>query len=488
MTLPQKGFRMINGLDRFPWLLAIFCSLLPVDRANGLQDQPRQDQWPQFRGLAANLTGDGLQLPISWNVADHLKWAAEIPGRGWSSPIITNEKVFITSVISDREMKPAQTGTQYSNEYVAELAAQGLSAEEINRKVQERDFESPGGLNASYVLFCLDLTSGRELWRREYFLGEPPGGCHRKNSFASETPVTDGRRIYVYAANLGLFAYDLEGELVWKQPLSNQPIYLDFGTGSSPVLVEDRLIIQHDNEAQSTITAYDSATGKLIWESARGQFEEGERPAQASAWTTPLVWKHESRCEIVTIGPGRLVSYDLEGNELWRMKGMRPGPAASPVAEGERLIINAGAPFPVYAIQPGGTGDISLDRGESSNQFVQWSRPRSSTYIPTPLIYQNGIYLLGDNGILTRLDLQTGEETFKKRVRGSGADFTSSPWAYDNHIYLASEQGEIFVITSGPEYQLVQTIPIGEMMMASPAMVPGTLILRTEKRILAIGN
>lgn len=434
------------------------------------------------------MTGDGLQLPTKWSLENNLKWRMEIPGRGWSSPIVAKGKVFVTSVILDRAMKLAQPGTQFSNDYVAELAAQGLSAEEISRKVQERDFEMPSGLKASYFLFCLDLNSGKELWRREYFQGEPPGGCHRKNSFASETPVTDGQRIYIYAANLGLFAYDFSGELVWKQPLPNHPIYLDFGTGSSPVLADDRLIIQHDNEAASTIAAYDTATGNLIWESPRGKFAEDERPAQASGWTTPLIWNHDSGREIVTIGPGRLVSYDLEGNELWMMKGMRPGPAASPVAEGQRLIVNAGAPLPVYAIEPGGTGDISLDQGQSSNQFVRWSSPRSSTYIPTPLIYQGGIYLLNDNGILTRLDLQSGEETFKKRIRGSGTDFTSSPWAYDNHIYLASEQGDIFVIAAGPEYRQVEVIPIGEMMMASPAMVSGTLILRTEQQILAIGQ
>lgn len=444
--------------------------------------------WPQFRGPQANPVADGMNLPTDWNLEDNLKWSVEIPGRGWSCPIVADNKVFVTTVVADREPKPAEVGTAYSNDYVAELAAEGLSGEEINRRVIERDFEMPADVSLTYWLHCIDLSSGQEIWKQKYYEGQPPGGRHRKNSFASETPVTDGQKVYIYAANLGLFAYDFSGELVWKRELPNHPIYFDFGTGSSPIVADGRLIILNDNEEASSIAAYDCEQGELLWETMRGNFAEGERPIQASGWTTPLLWKNSMRAEIVTIGPGKLTSYDLDGNELWSMKGIRPGPAASPLAVGDQLIVNAGAPQPVYSFGIGAEGEISPPQNESTSEFIHWSRPRASTYIPTPLAYQGGLYLLNDNGIFTRLDLATGTENYKKRVKPSGADFTASPWAYGDRVFLASEQGDVFVVEAGEGFELLNTIPLGEMIMASPALTPDLLILRTENRLLAIGK
>ncbi len=365
----------------------------------------------------------------------------------------------------------------------------------------------PEEVSASYRLYCLDLASGKELWQREYFTGSPPCGRHRKNSFASETPTTDGELIYLYVANLGVFAFDFSGELAWKKELSNLPIYMDFGTGSSPILVEDLLIIQNDNEQESELLAFNKKSGEQVWRTARGDFPEGQKPMQASSWTTPYLWKNSQRTEIVTTGPGRLVSYDLAGNELWRINGVRPGPASSPFAVGDQLIVNAGAPAPVYSISPGASGDVTPPRPNASAspaeekktevadaaqpsadkpQFIQWIHPRSSAYIPTPLAYQNGLYVLSDNGILTRLSLETGKESFKKRVKSSGADFTASPWAYDGKLFLASEQGTVYVFEAGDEFKPLHVNELGEMIMASPAIAADRLLLRTDKRLMAI--
>lgn len=460
-------------------VLSILCTALRLQICFG-----QTSDWPQFRGPRANPTGDALNLPSDWNPKENLQWSRDIPGRGWSCPVVSGNKVFITTVESNREPKAADFGTTYSNDYVAELTAEGLSGAEINRRVQERDFEMPSDLSLTYWLYCIDLLTGQEIWKQKYYEGQPPGGRHRKNSFASETPVTDGQRIYIYAANLGLFAFDFSGEMVWKQELSNYPIYFDFGTGSSPIVVEGRLIILNDNEQSSFIAAYDCERGDLLWETKRGEFAEGERPLQASGWTTPLLWKNSLRSEIVTIGPGRVVSYDLEGNELWFMKGIRPGPAASPLAVGDQLIVNAGAPQPVYSIGIGAEGEISI----ADSEYIQWTRPRASTYIPTPLAYQGGLYLINDNGILTRLDLATGTESYKRRIKPSGADFTASPWAYADRIFLASEQGDVFVVKAGEEFELLKTIPMEEMIMATPALTNQGLILRTEKSLMAIGE
>jgi outer membrane protein assembly factor BamB len=442
--------------------------------------------WPQFRGPLSNPVGDHLQLPTRWSLTDDVEWSVEIPGRGWSSPIVVGQRVFLTSVLAAGESKPAEVGTNYSNQYMSELAAQGLSQAEILKKLEERDFEMPDDLALTYVLICLDLETGAIHWQTTYHSGKPPGGRHRKNSFCSETPVADNERVYVHVPNLGVFAFDFAGKLVWRQDLPNRPIYLNFGTGGSPLLVDDRLIVLNDNEEASYLAAFRTSDGAPLWEVARGDFAVGERPLQASGWTTPYLWKNSQRTEIITLGPGRLVSYDPDGQELWRLTGVRPGPAASPFAVDDQLIINGGAPQPMYVIRPGAAGDISLEQGTTSNDFVVWSKLRATSYIPTPLVYQGGLYVLNDNGILTRLDLATGEESYKQRVKSSGADFTTSPWAYNGKVFLASEQGDVFVVPAGEDFEVEATIRVGEMFMATPALTPQRLLLRTEKRIMAI--
>ena len=168
---------------------------------------PAQGQeltWPQFRGPSSNPVGMNARLTDRWSKTENIEWAQKIPGMGWSSPIVVGDKVFLTTAVNEGKSKVPQVGTEYSNEYVAELEKQGLSEAEIMKKVNERDFELPSEVNLHYFLYCLNLKTGKVLWKQEFHAGHPPGGRHRKNSFTSETPVTDGKRVYVYVANLGI--------------------------------------------------------------------------------------------------------------------------------------------------------------------------------------------------------------------------------------------------------------------------------------------
>src|SRR6267378_3429627 len=222
-------------------------------------------EWPRFRGPDANPAVAKGRLPEKWSKTENVEWAAEIPGRGWSSPIVSGRNVFLTTVTTEGKSKTPQIGTEYSNEYVAELMKQGLSEQEVLKRVTARDIELPKEVMLHYYLYCLDLQTGKPVWKREFYAGQPPGGRHRKNSFASETPVTDGKLVYVYVGNLGLYAYDLKGAQVWHTPLEAYPIYLDFGTGGSPALLDDMLLIVNDNEKQQFIAAFDKKTGKQLW-------------------------------------------------------------------------------------------------------------------------------------------------------------------------------------------------------------------------------
>ena len=443
-------------------------------------------EWPQFRGPEANPVGTDARLPERWSKTENVEWTAEIPGRGWSSPVVSGERVFLTAAVTDGESKKPQTGTEYSNEYAAELAKQGLSPAQIMEKVMARDIELPKEVTLHYWLYCLELKSGRVMWKKEFYLGRPPGGRHRKNSFTSETPVTDGSHVFVYVANLGLFAYDFKGKELWKTPLEANPIYLDFGTGSSPVVHENQVIVLSDNEKQQYLASFDKRNGKQLWRVNRQVLAEVGGAKHGSAWTTPYLWKTGARTEIVTVGPGTAVSYDLEGKELWRLGGMSGAPIPSPFSADGLLYINAGRGKGIFAVKPGAAGDITLKGADRSNEFVAWSDGRGGTYLPTPVVYAGGVYSLTETGILSRFDAKTGKLSYKTRLDPEAGYFTTSPWAYNGKVFFLSEEGKTFVVEAGETFRVAHTNELGEMAQATPAMAGDRLLVRTESKLYSI--
>ena len=439
--------------------------------------------WPQFRGPDANPVGTHAKLADRWSTTENVEWAQEIPGRGWSSPIVTGGKVYLTTVTTEGKSKQPQTGTEFSNEYVAELMKQKLPMDQVIAKVTERDIELPKEVMLHYFLYRLDLKSGKVEWQKEFYKGQPPGGRHRKNSFVSETPITDGKFIYVYVANLGLWAFDLKGRQVWTTPLEANPIYLEFGTGSSPALADNLLIVVNDNEKQQYIAAFDKKTGKQVWRTNR-DLAKGQ-PAR-SGWATPFIWRNALRTEIVTIGPGEAISYDLTGKELWRMSGMSGSPIPTPFAHDGLLHINGGRGRSLFALKPGAKGDISLPKDKTSSEFVVWSQPRSGTYLPSSLAYNGAVYSLTETGILSRFDAKTGKQTYKTRVDPAATAFTTSPWAYNGKLFLLSEEGQTFVVDAGEEFKLLHVNALDDFTVATPALVGDRLLIRTEKRLYSI--
>jgi outer membrane protein assembly factor BamB len=444
-----------------------------------------EPEWPGFRGPSSNPFAKNSGLPDKWSKASNIEWSTEVPGLGWSSPIVADNRIFLTTVITDGTAKQPQVGTSYSNDYVAELQKQGFKGKELIDRLNARDFELPSEVSLHYWLYSIDLESGKINWKREFNSGHPPGGRHRKNSFCSETPVTDGKRVYVYVNNLGLFAYDLDGNQVWKTPLENLPTILDFGPASSPILVNDLIVIVNDNEKQQFIAGFDKNTGKQVWRTNRTIHVQGSD--RQTGWSTPYVWKNSQRTEIVTIGPGLAISYDLEGKELWRLGGMSAMPIPSPFAYDGILYLNGGTGKILGAIKPGAIGDITTPEGAKLNDSVAWIQPKAGTYLPTELAYEGGLYVLTNNGILTRFDAKTGVQTYKARI-GEGGDFTTSPWGYNGKIFCMNEEGKTFVIRAGDQYELLDSNDLDEMTLASPAFIGDRLILRTENHLYSIRN
>lgn len=476
-----ESMRKAIAPDRVLRRVVLACVLLSASSAVHGQNTA----WPQFRGPDSNPVGAHARLAERWSKTENVEWSQEIPGRGWSSPIVTGGKVYVTTVTTEGKSKPPQIGTEYSNEYVAELMKQGLSQDEVLERLTARDIELPKEVTLHYFLYCLELKSGKVEWRKEFHTGRPPGGRHRKNSFTSESPVTDGKFVYVYVANLGLWAFDLKGKPVWSTPLEANPIYLDFGTGSSPALAGNLLVIVNDNQKQQYIAAFDKRTGKQAWRANR-DIGGKTQPLQRSGWVTPFVWRNALRTEIVTVGPGEAISYGLDGKELWRMSGMAATPIPMPFAYGGLLYIDGGRGKPLFALRPGAAGDITLGKDQTSNKFVVWSQARGGTYLPTPVAYDGAIYALTETGILSRFDARSGEITYRTRIDPAATAFTTSPWAYNGKLFCLSEEGQTFVIATGEKFQLLHVNALDEMALASPALVGERLLIRTESRLYSI--
>lgn len=449
-----------------------------------------EENWPQFRGPGGSAVAESGSPPTKWSRYENVAWVREIPGRGWSSPIVWGKTIFLTSAISTGGNFKEPSKGIFGNDYAAELVAQGLSEDEVVARVVSRDIElSKETESIRYMVYAIDAETGTLLWERLAHEGKPFGGRHRKNTYASETPATDGERLYVYFGNVGLFAYGLEGELLWEHRFPPRPIYLDFGTAASPAIDSERVYVQSDNQEESFLAAVDKRTGKELWKVARGV---GNESMIRSGWSTPFVWATPRGSEIVALGHGLAIGYGVDGKELWRLSGLSGQATPTAIAASGLLYVGTGSQGetnrPMFAVRPGATGDISLAEGSESNEFVAWHNPRASAYTSSPLFYGGRIYVVNDNGILTVFDARTGERLYRARVGGGGFTFSSSPWAYAGHLFFLSEDGETFVAKEGAVYEEVGRNPLEEMTLASPAIASHSLYIRTQSKLYRLSE
>lgn len=425
-----------------------------------VQEMLDQGHWPGFRGpTARGVAADNPNLPEKWSRSEGVKWSTGIPGIGWSGPAIWGRKVFVTAVHSDEENEKPKKGL---------YLGQGRA-------------EPPKGIH-HWMLYGLDLDTGEIVWSREAEASRPVIGRHPKNSYASETPVTDGERVYALFGDVGIFCYDLDGKPVWKKRIEPRETLYNYGAAASPVLHGDLLIVIYDNQEDSFIVAYNKRTGEQAWRTERDEI---------STWATPFVWTNPLRTEIVAPGRTRIRSYDLEGSLLWEMDGkMSRLVIPSPFASFGMIYITSGYVGddhrPVYAIKPGASGDISLREGETSNDFVVWYQSKVGPYNPSPIIYGDYYYTLLDRGFITCHDARTGDEIYGRQRIESGATFTASPVAYNGKLFCLSEDGNTYVIKAGPEYELLGKNVLDELSLASPAVGRDELLIRTASNLYCI--
>jgi outer membrane protein assembly factor BamB len=421
-------------------------------------------QWPQFRGTQAGVAADDRSLPEQWSESQNVIWVQTIPGQGWSSPVVWDEHVFVTTAISSGTEPAPLPG--FADPTIDNGWAHSTSSHR-------------------WIVYDVDIKTGRIRWERELHAGAPPMDRHIRSSYASETPVTDGKRLYVYFGTVGLLAaLDFDGRVQWERQVGVFKSFQGWGTASSPALHRNRLFIVNDNDGQSFIAAYDTNTGNEVWRRSR---EERE------SWSTPVVWEHPQRTEIVVAGERRVRSYGLDGTLLWELGGMSEfGPIPTPVARPDFVYLNSGHPGsvrrPVFAIRPGASGDITLKPGETSNAYVAWWQPLVGSYQTSSLVYGDYIYTLLDRGFMACHDARTGSEVYSRRRIEAGSSFAASPWAYNGRIYALSEDGDTYVIQPGAQFKVVGKNSLHEMALATPAVSNGSVFLRTRSKLYRIAN
>jgi outer membrane protein assembly factor BamB len=432
-----------------------------------------QTNWPSFRGpLAAGLATDE-ETAAFWNVetGQNILWKTHIPGLGHSSPAIWGSRVFVTTAVNEKKPAPLKVG----------LYGDPASA-------QDNDVQK-------WQVLCLDKRSGKILWQVTAHEGRPRIPRHPKATHANCTVATDGENVVAFFGSEGLYCYDMDGRLRWEKDLgtlkvspmvyNDKPdakgIDLDWGFASSPVTYNGRVFVQCDTYTNGFVAAFNLSDGEQVWRTPRDD---------SGTWSTPNICLEGSRPQLVVNGYRHMGGYDLAtGKEIWRLSGGGDCPTPTPIAaNGLIFLMSAHGPrSPIFAVKADAVGDISLKEGASTNRYIAWSMRKGAAYMGTPLVYEGRLYSCHIDGILSCFDAASGKLLYKERLGSGGDGFSASPVASKGKIYFTSEQGAVYVVKPGDEFNVLATNQMGEVCMASPAISEGRLYFRTQGHVVAIG-
>lgn len=416
--------------------------------------------WPQFRGPEGAGVSRETGAPLEWSATKNVLWKTPVEGRGQSQPIIWGKYVFLTTAVAGEQVPGTKTPVY------PEYGAGGRHPDSIDADRKH-----------AFKVVAFDRDTGRVLWSQVAHTGLPTDYRHRKSSFASPTPATDGKLVFAYFGAQGLYAYDYKGKLAWRQDVGPL-VTIGMGAGTSPILHGDHVIVQADSGEgkDSFIAAYDKKTGKLAWKTPRSGVE--------ISWSTPIVVRTAKRAELVTTGNQFVVAYDPEtGKELWRAKGLQSNAIPSPLTDGELVFVGAGYPKKImFGIRLGGSGELKEGAG------VVWKYEKGVAYVPSPIYFNGLVYLMNDRGVMTALDGKTGAIKYEGGRVPVPATFMASPVAVGEHLLLTSEDGDTYVIKAGPKHEVVRTNSLGEPIYVSPAIADDKIFIRADKHLYAIGH
>ena len=432
-----------------------------------------QTNWPSFRGANANGIA-ATTTPTTWNVerSENIAWKQAIPGLGHSSPIIWEDRLFITTAINQRTPGELKVGLY------------GDPASADDNDVQQ------------WQVLCLNKRSGEILWQQTAHEGVPKLKRHPKATHANCTMATNGKSVVAFFGSEGLYCYDLNGHLRWQKDwgtLRTSPmvyndapeptgVTLEWGFASSPIIYGNRVFVQCDVLTNGFVAALNLEDGKEVWRTKRDD---------TATWSTPNICLEGPRPQLVVNGWKHMGGYDLNtGEEIWRMSGGGDCPVPTPVVWHDLIFFMSahGPRSPIYAVRTDARGDVSLPKGSSTNQYVAWSMLRGGSYMQTPLVYGNYLYSCHVDGVLSCFQASTGKLIYKGRLGTGGEGFTASPVASEGKLYFTSERGSVFVVRPGAEFTVLATNQMGEVCMATPAISEATLFFRTQNHIIAVAE
>ena len=449
--------------NSFSLFLIMSFFLLTTTIVSGQLNPERQ--WPSYRGYLSSGVLDNANLPDSFDIKSmfNVKWKVEIPGLGLSSPVIWDNKLFITTAISQFDKAGYKPGM-----YGDVSPVQDSSVHE-------------------WKVYCIDKNSGKTIWEKTACKGVPKMKRHPKSTHANTSVATDGKYVVAFFGSEGLYCYDMAGKLLWQKSFGvlKSVFFImknaEWEFASSPIIYNGVLIIQCDVLENSFVATYDLKTGKELWKTSRDEYP---------GWCTPNIYTNGGKAYIALNGFKLRAGYDLEtGKEVWRMSGGGDIQIPTPIIGKDLIYFNSahGRTSPIIAIKTNAAGDITLKDAETSNEFVKWSLPKSGSYMHTMLLYHDKLYNVGWNGIVNCLDPMTGKEIYNAKL-GKTKSFIASPVASDGRIYIVDEEGTIYIIKDGESFRQLTEIPLNDICMTAPSITDGMIYFRTQKYLIAAGK
>ena len=436
----------------FP-LFVLFCLSAQLPAADF--ESSKMANWHQWRGPLASGAAPQADPPLQWDDNTNVQWKAAIPGRGSSTPIVWNDRLFVLTAVKTNRVDPRLPKPEEQPERLFGI------------KYPIHYYQ--------FVVLCLERSTGKVLWKRIATEQVPHEGHHPDNDYASASPTTDGQRLYVWFGSRGFYCYDLAGNLLWQRDLGRVAMRRSFGEGASPVVHGDSVIVVRDQEEQSYLVVLDAATGSTKWQVQRDE---------VSAWATPLVVEQGGRWQVITNASNRVRSYDLrDGSLIWQCGGQVGNVTPSPVATDGLVVCMSGYQGKAaYAIPLDARGDVT-----ESDQIV-WEMRRGTPYVPSPLLYDGLLYFNQSNeAILSCVEFATGRSVIE-RTRMPLRRIYASPVGASGRVYYVGRDGTTLVLRHGSQYQLLATNRLADPIDASPALVGDQLFLRGEKYLYCISD